>query len=256
MTTKEKVLNIPRVITMVLGFAIPTLWFIKGIFSLFKGRQITTSFVISFIAFPCISILLCLGITLLKAGPKFKIITCTATVLVLVMFAQFFLTFGSTATLTTTTDDAAFEKYSEMKSFCPDFPSEKELGQPVDIEHNNFVLSSALLRTDSASFICKYSESDYDNFKKQLEEKYIFIDTFETEDNSNLEFITEIDGYNFRTLSFFDYPDLSYPKYMALIATNDTTHEVVYTTFHDTSLDYIEDFKDFILYECGWKYIR
>ena len=47
-----------------------------------------------------------------------------------------------------------------------------------------------------------------------------------------------------------------YPKSMVLIGTNDETHEIVWSYYDDDDLDWIPDPQEFLLEDCGWKYIR
>ena len=49
---------------------------------------------------------------------------------------------------------------------------------------------------------------------------------------------------------------LMYPKSMVLIGTNDETHEIVWSYYDDDDLDWIPDPQEFLLEDCGWKYIR
>ena len=78
---------------------------------------------------------------------------------------------------------------------------------------------------------------------------------FIIDDRTNQERTTDIDGYSFRMLSTDEY-DMNYPKDVALIATNDETKEIVYLSFHDQDIDYIDSMDKFILDDCGWKHIR
>ena len=48
----------------------------------------------------------------------------------------------------------------------------------------------------------------------------------------------------------------SYPKKMGFVGTNDQTCEIVYLSFADDDLDYIESLSDFISNSCGFKHIR
>ena len=92
--------------------------------------------------------------------------------------------------------------------------------------------------------ICQYAQEEYAIQKARLDSAYTFQE----------ETIT-IDGYQFKMLSVEKY-NLSYPNNIILIGCSDATREIVYLEFYDFDLDIISSLEDFIIDECGWKYIR
>lgn len=108
----------------------------------------------------------------------------------------------------------------------------------------------SLFTCDVNALICAYDEDTYSQQKALLEEKYVF-----QTDAVKGEATAEVDGYYFRMLSKNEY-EMNYPKEVVLIATNDETNEIVYMSFYDDDLDYIDSLDEFILEDCGWQYIR
>ena len=67
----------------------------------------------------------------------------------------------------------------------------------------------------------------------------------------------KINDYSFRVLDINEEYSLEidYPKRLVFIATNDQDNSISYTAFYDDDLDYIESLEEFLLNDCGWKYI-
>ena len=85
--------------------------------------------------------------------------------------------------------------------------------------------------------------------------EYVFQTETITENESNCEPSAQVDGFEFRILSIEEY-DLYYPKQVILIGYSDDDYEIVYASYCDWDLDYISSLQNFIISECGWKYIR
>ena len=106
--------------------------------------------------------------------------------------------------------------------------------------------------------ICHYGEDAYQQEKARVETAY----TFQTQPMEacgyTCDATAELDEYAFRVVAYEEGSswDEYFPKSMFLIATNDTTREIVYLSFCDDDMDYIEDLDEFIRNDCGWKHIR
>lgn len=144
----------------------------------------------------------------------------------------------------------AAQQYSRLENEL--MPDLAQLGKPTHIEHYRLFSYVLIFSYQTDSLICRYNQEDYAIQKAKLDTTYIF-QTEKTADN--FDPIAEIDGYQFRMLSSKEY-DLLYPKKVVLVGCSDDAKEIVYLTFCDMDLDYITSLKDFILEECGWKYIR
>lgn len=146
--------------------------------------------------------------------------------------------------------NAAAQRYSLLESEL--LPDLTELGKPTHMEYYRLFSYYFIFSCEADGLICSYNQEDYAIQKAKLDTTYIF-QAEKTEDN--FDPMVEIDGYQFRMLSSKEY-DLYYPKKMILVGCSDDTNEIVYLEFYDIDLDYITSLKDFIMDECGWKYIR
>ena len=147
-------------------------------------------------------------------------------------------------------ENEAVQQYSLLESeFMPDLA---ELGKPSHIEYYRLFSHFLIFSCEADGLICSYSQEDYEIQKARLDTTYIFQ---KEKTGDNFDPMVDIDGYQFRMLSVEEY-DLCYPKNVVLIGYSDNTKEIIYLEFYDIDLDYITSLKDFIMDECGWKYIR
>lgn len=132
-------------------------------------------------------------------------------------------------------------------------PSLDEIGKPVEWEYCDYISSAMIFTCDTDVLICRYTPEDYAAQKAAIDSRY----TFRTDPYTYREFVcepqAELDGYRFRMINS---PEVIYPRRLGFIATNDETCEIVWMSFTDDEMDYIEDLASFIEEDCGWKYIR
>ena len=128
-------------------------------------------------------------------------------------------------------------------------PVIEDMGSYEDIDYYYFIQShTSLFVSETGVYICKYGEAEYAAQKAYLAENYVY-----EEDDS--KYTTEIDGFTFRCLDSDTYY-LYFPKYAAIVGTNDETHEIAYLSFYDIDLDYIDTLDEFIVDDCGWEHIE
>ena len=150
-------------------------------------------------------------------------------------------------------ENEAAQQYSLLESEL--MPDLAELGKPTNIEYYRLQSWFFIFSCEADGLICSYTPEDYEIQKARLDTEYTFQTEPIIDDFSNYEPMVDIDGYQFRMLSSKEY-NLYYPKNVVLVGCSDDTNEIVYLEFFDIDLDYITSLKDFIMDECGWKYIR
>ena len=132
------------------------------------------------------------------------------------------------------------------------------LGEAENVAFCSHYQSFAIFDSYSCILIVQYTPTVYEKEKETLEKRFVFhegpIGTYKSCKMSD----AEIDGYFFRALTVDgEYSHIyNYPHKMMFIGVNDTTHEIVYMTFEDGDLDYIDDLSQFILDDCGWKHVK
>jgi len=149
------------------------------------------------------------------------------------------------------------EYYRKETEGFPHMPTLTELASPENIAFCSYYSRAAIFDWCSCMLIVRYTPEDYVSEKAALQEKF----TFQEEPlgwQELCEPTAEVSGYTFRVLSVEgEYEHIyEYPYKMMLIGTNDKTHELVYLTFLDRDLDYIEDLATFILEDCGFRYVK
>ncbi len=150
-----------------------------------------------------------------------------------------------------TTQYLAAEKNEQM-------PSLTELGETIGIDYYKVSSAEYIFSWNTNYLCCRYSPTEYENQKKQLDEKYIFQIKNITDGGSSCEPSLELEDYVIRALSTEGEYDESiyWPKKTMFIAFSDKEKEIIYISYEDTDLDYISSLKDFIITDCGWNYIR
>lgn len=240
---------------------LPLAALVFGIVLLWKGFVINLSFGICFIALPLIAIVL--QAWCIFSGcpfPDKRLMCCL--ILAAFLFGFLFCTLfyfplrGRFDQVRHYKGSKAEQQYSSLEHRNPLMPTVSELGSPIAVEycHINF---HCIFSWERDWLISRYTPEDYEAKKAALEEYYVFqTDPISESGHICAPFIT-LDGYHFRLLSLEDYKDaLDFPKDLILIGYSDDSQEIVYLTFHDIDLDYIDDLGTFITDDCGWKYIR
>lgn len=222
-----------------------------GVRRLLQGYIVTLSLLILFFIVPIIVIIASLCCIRSNTSIVGKYVLCMLLIVLLLINTFFFSIFGEFIQLKSYHGEAAVDKYTENYFEYMKLPKISELGDFLDFEYHDYKYQMIIGEPATHTLICRYDTEIYKIQKNKIDSTYYFqddkINTTEPE--------VTIDGYNFRMLSdevYFDY----FPKKVAFIATNDSTNEIVYLRFFNVELDYIESLKEFILSDCGWKYIR
>ena len=185
--------------------------------------------------------------------------------LVLVLFAISFVCgvfFGRFEKVAHYEGETAEHHYVTAQNKNTLMPTPDKVGQPADIEYHRIAASFCIFSSETDYLICRYAADDYALCKAALETDY----TFQTEPiflyrngsySRGCEPTAELDGYHFRLLSTETYKKaIDFPKEVMLIGYSDDAREIVYLSFEDIDLDYVSSLEEFIVNECGWKYVR
>lgn len=150
----------------------------------------------------------------------------------------------------------AQQQYAAVKEENPLMPALSEIGSTQSMECHNVYGYVFIFDWETDYLICRYNAEEYEKQKAALETKYTFQEETIHGYDEDCPAWAMIDGYQFRFLSFDAYSDLMFPKYLIMIGYSDQAQEIVYLVFDDIDLDYITSLEEFILDDCGWKYIR
>ncbi len=251
----------PRIVAFVLTGLIPLAVILLGVILVLGGTIVNLTFLLGFVILPCGAFFLLYRLifsgvkTLQKTG--FAIL-----ILAVFLISSGYVTYwGNLELLNCYRDEEIGEHYDEVITNFYEMPRLSDIGQVESVEHCDYYSSQASFFTcEGDALICKYDIGEYETQKALLAEKYVFQSEPMVACGHSCEPAAEIDGYLFRVLSIGNdeasFGEYQYPKCMVLIATNDTTQEIVYLSFYDDDLDYIESLSDFILNDCGWKHMR
>lgn len=247
-----------RIIWFIIASLLPLAIFALGINKLLGDAIVNSCFLVLFLILPLAYSAGCYFIIFSKRKLYLKIILF---ILLLGLFLFFFISFvlgGDYEWICHYEGEEALENYAAASEKGDAIPVLSKIGEPSHVEFHDYLLQFAIFRSDADTLICQYSDTDYLIQKNALEDAYTFQTDPIVDDDRICDPIAEIDGYNFRFLE--DHADidweLDYPKRMVLIGLNDTTREIVYVSFYDFDLDYIDSLTDFINEYCGWEHIR
>ncbi len=245
----KKRFDIYRVLSLVLLSILPIIAIIKGIELVKDGMILTNSIIFTFFVLPIIAVLLFV-IILVKAKKTWaKVVMCFVVLIASIFCFVGFCGFQKYERINCYENEALQEQYAENTNAF--MPALTEISKPEKLEYYHYEGSEFVFQWESKVLVCEYSEDEYLQNKTSLDEKYVF----RIDDRANKDQITDIDGYSFRMLSTGEY-ETDFPKENVLIATNDATKEIVYLSFYDQDLDYIDSLDEFILDNCGWEHIR
>ena len=240
--------------------AIPALRLLSGLLMWLLGDSVLSSaYVMSYFVLPALTLAVLPPIICQSEDRSDRVIFTTIVLAGFFIMTMIFRYEGRFPTYAAYSGQEGLSRYeSYVGTYVDPLPELEDLGQPADVEFHYFAnRSAALLGSDCSTLICTYSPDDYATMTAELEDRYTFhtepLDAGETD----LPPLYTLDGYEFRFLEMhMDTYHLMYPKTMILIGTNDETHEIVWSCYDDDDLDYIPDPVDFLLEDCGWKYIR
>ena len=237
---------------------LPTIWLLLGLLMVLGGSVFTLSFILAHLLVPVLTIAL-----LYRAirRNEYALDRVVFSILILAgafILAIFLMTCGHFSIYDHADGESALEMYESDIGHYDLMPEATDLGNPELIEYHYFFNQIAtFFDSDCYTLICAYSPEDYAAMTAGLEDRYTFhtepLDAGETD----LPPLYTLDGYEFRFLEMHtDTYHLMFPKTMILIGTNDETHEIVWSCYDDDDLDYIPDPEEFLLEDCGWKFIR
>ena len=237
----------------------PVLLLLLGLFLWLPGNAVLTlSYAVALLILPALCLFLLWLTICSRRQPLTKwifsilILGLTAFLFVAIMFVGHFSIYGHA------NDQKALQRYEQDIGEYELLPEISDLGEPEKIEYHYFYnLFFTIFDSDCYTLICTYSPGDYASMTAELDSRYTFhtepLDAGDTE----LPPLYTLKGYQFRFLEMdTETYNLWYPKYMILVGTNDETHEIVWSYYDDDDLDYISDPEDFLLDDCGWKFIR
>lgn len=238
---------------------VPLLTIGLGTFLICNGTLLTPAICITYFLIP--AVVITLFWLLIGSGWKtwIKTLLCLIILVVYVpvmFFAMICIPYSSSDRYT---GARALEQYTTVSEQIPALPAPDTLGNPQNQVYQYHKSSGVLFLTKSHTLLCRYSPEDYAAQVEALETDWIFqtepIYDFSDAPDIPPEFV--LDGFHFRFLSLEEESyDLWFPKYVALIGTNDETHEIVWLYWDDIDLDYIpRDVAEFLIQDCGWKYL-
>lgn len=150
----------------------------------------------------------------------------------------------------------AEQLYADVKADNTLMPELSAIGQPAGVEYHR-VTFHHIFSSETDLLVCRYSSDEYAIQKAALDTDYAFQTEAITNRYDDCQPAVEIDGYRFRLLSTEEYEEtIRYPKNVILIGYSDDAREIVYIAYENIDLDYISSLKDFVLDDCGWKYVR
>ena len=242
-----------RVIAFSLLSLLPVALIVLGIRLLFISAAFNLSFALAYFVLPIVVISLFALTVFFVEKLYLKIIACVLVFLFFVFSLFCFIIYGKSETLYVYKNEEVSDNYVDIAPFMPTL---SDISQPEILEYYKYHSSQLVFFTcDTDTLICKYDEDEYLKQKELVSKNYVF----ESDMVGKLEHFcspqTKVYGYEFKVLDLDEY-GLLYPKELAFIATNDEENEILYMSFYDDDLDYIESLKEFIKTDCGFKHIR
>ena len=250
------------VISFILASLLPFAIMILGTSLLIKGCVLTLSLFLAYYLIPLLLIGCIFALAFLNVKSLFKILIAIL-ILVLIFFFFAINLLGQFEIFRSYEGENAIEHYeNEMSDFA--LPTSDSISKAKSTEFYEFSTFLAIFGSDSYILICDYDDAEYSNQKNELSNKYKFYTQTITHPDKdypqpyNVEPTSEIKGYSFKVVDERDKGD-SYtglPKHIKFVGTNDATNEIVYISFWNDDLDYIDNLHNFISIECGFKRIR
>ena len=245
-----------QIVTSVLAALPPLVIMGLGVILLIANTIINTCFVIAYAILPLLSITVSTLFILFAWKKRYAMILCIILIALIWYIDAQFVLFGYYEMLHTYQGEEVSLQYPENLDYPELMPSLDAIGTPIGLEyHDYFAQGSIIFQCNSDILIATYDYDDYMLQKASLDGIFKFqITPLSNSDSVSSSWLH--DGFHFRFLSLADYPDLSYPKALMLIGTNDTTHEIAYISFYDIDLDIISSLEWFLDEDCGWEHIR
>ena len=227
-----------------------------GTFLICNGTLLTPAICITYFLIP--TVVITLFWLLIGSGWKtwIKTLLCLIILVVYVpvmFFAMICIPYSSSDRYT---GPEAMEQYTAVSEKIPVLPAPDTLGNPQNQVYQ-YHKSSGLFLGKSHTLLCRYSPEDYAARVESLETDWVFQSEplYNDLDTPAIPPEFTLDGFHFRFLSLKEESyDLWFPKYVALIGTNDETQEIGWLYWDFTDLDYFtRDVAEFLIQDCGWK---
>lgn len=190
--------------------------------------------------------------TLAKWGSMFVIYIIAVPLFLFGIFA------GRFELLQPTTGDELVQVYADIRNddlfMHPFLPTLEEIGEPADVTlYEYFATQGVFFTQDVYTLVARYEPTEYASQIQAIQANYAFLNEPQGDGEHFCEPAADMGGYNFRMI---DAPEVDYPQLLGFIATNDATQEIIYMSFCDPDLDWIDDLTDFLNEDCGWEHIR
>ena len=237
---------------------LPTIWLLLGLLMVLGGSVFTLSFILAHLLLPAVALLLLWRTIRSNKHAAWKWVLSIVILCLSILLDIMLMGVGHFSIYDHAKGQDALDLYEKDIGHYELMPEATDLGNPEQIEYHYFFNQIAtFFDSDCYTLICTYSPDDYATMTAELEDRYTFhtepLDAGETD----LPPLYTLDGYEFRFLDMAsDTYHLMYPKTMILIGTNEETHEIVWSCYDDDDLDYIPDPEEFLLEDCGGKFIR
>ena len=225
---------------------LPVLWLLCGLFIWILGGSVPTlSFILTYLFLPAAALLLLWRTIRSNKHAAWKwvlsiVILCLSILLdVMLMGAGHFSIYDHAK------GQDALDLYEKDIGHYDLMPEATDLGNPEQIEYHYFYNQIAtFFDSDCYTLICTYSPEDY----------AAMTDNLESNASADWNTLCTLDGFSFRWSWFEDY-NIN----ILLTATNDETHEILWACYDYYDVDELVDIPDpeeFLLEDCGWKFIR
>ena len=213
----------------------------------------TTAHLIEFILIPIMVWGICMWVLASKRKPRLKLLLCVLIIAVFLLLSFFIVCFSTFGQLDEFSGDAALERWNAMhEEVSLDFiPSRSASRQAEDIRCWYYSLESIVFYTRTCTLLCSYTPSEYESQKAELMAAYDFMEVPLGAESEGSQTWGELYGFDVGVLDTGSY----FPKLVYLAGFNDEAAEIVYVTYFDIDLDYIQSIENFLLSHCGWKYM-
>lgn len=246
-----------RKVALVAANLIPFLTIGLGTFLICSGTLLTPAICITYFLIP--TVVITLFWRLIGSGWKtwLKSILCVGILLIYIPVMGFAILLGTYHSASQYRGSQAMEQYVSASTEVPSLPNPDALGAPQSMTYQYYETSALIFLTESHTLLCRYTPEAYDAQVAALETDWVFRTEPFTAYNAPTPEAFTLDGFHFRFLSPEEESyELWFPKYVALVGTNDHTHEIVWLYWNDIDLDYMgKDPADFLSSCCGWNHL-
>ena len=251
-------ISIPRIVAFSAACLLSVAAVALGVILLMANTIVNISFVFAYMVIPAVCVIFSALLIFSDMKPVKKTLFVLLGLSVLVYVFVEANRWGLFEMLDYHEGESVSQYESVPKAFSC-MPNLSDVGEPEKVEYYDYFSQQGIFFTcDTDVLICRYAESEYPEQKAIVLDAYVFQQEPLIACGYSCESTAQIDGYCFRMLAVSDNygEELYFPKRMVFVATNDQTNEIVYMSFCDDDLDYIDSLTDFILYTCGWTHMR